>query len=237
MRDSMCVPRGQLLSAAALIIMRNATTFWPYCMGYQIYQVGNCTTFATLCASQPALQEKQRGKYGGYVGVSQSLGFFGAAVLGLAIGKGIISHDTTYAILLVMQFILLVIGLASFSSSPGFWEPELDEPTPEDERRRMEAKASAAAVGARAHLGAFLLDIAAPFRRPVYQWLFVYYVVNSVNWQIRSTFMQYYLSDVIGPDFSLHLPAFAINVVIASNPESAVSFLNLCQQIITTPLA
>ena len=93
-------------------------------------------------------------------------------MLGLAIGKDIISKDTTYAILLVMQVLLLLIGLASFSSSPGFWEPELDEPTPEDESRRLEEKA--AAVGVRAQLSALLLDIAAPFRRPVFQWLFVY---------------------------------------------------------------
>jgi MFS family permease len=48
--------------------------------------------------------------------------------------------------------------------------------------------------------------------------------------------MQYYLSDVIGPDFSLHLPG-GEHVVIASNPESAISFLNICAQVITTPLS
>ena len=122
---------GQLLCAGALIIMRNAHTFWPYCLGYQAYTVGNCLTFATLCAIQPGLHETQRGKYGGYVGVSQSIGSLGAAALGLAIGNGIIGRDTMWAILLVAQFILMLIGVASFSSSPGFWHPELDELAPE----------------------------------------------------------------------------------------------------------
>jgi len=222
---------GQALSAVALLVMWNAQTFGLYCLGYQLYQLGNCTTFATLCAIQPALQETQRGKYGGFAGASESLGSLGAAVLGLAIGQGLVRHDATYITLLLLQFVLMLLGIASFSSSPGFWQPELDA--------EEEADAVAAAVGGPEGTGG-LLDIAAPFRRPVYRWLFIYYVVNSVNWQIRSTFMQYYLSDVIGPDFSLHLdlPGMSVkHIAIASNPESAISFMNICQQVITMPLA
>jgi Na+/melibiose symporter-like transporter len=42
---------GQALSVAALLVMRDATTFWPLCWGYQLYQVGNCFAFATWCAA------------------------------------------------------------------------------------------------------------------------------------------------------------------------------------------
>ena len=101
---------------------------------------------------------------------------------------------------------------------------------------RLTKNAITAAVGIRAQLTEGLLDIVAPFHRPVFLWLFIYLVVNSVNWQIRGPFMQYFLSVVTGPDFSLHLPG-GKRVVIASNPEAAISFLNLCAQIITAPLA
>ena len=217
---------GQVLSVAALVVMRNATTFWPYCLGYQLYQVGNCTIFATLCAIQPALKESQRGMYGGYISLCQALGFLGAAVLGYANGNGVVTHDQTYAILFVLQLVLLLVGIASFSESPGFWLPELDAPSAEEERLRREAQAATAAVGVWGQLSAVALDIIAPFRRPVFRWLFIYYIMYGVSFQITNTYTQYYLADVIGPDFSLQLPG-GKRLSVVDNAESAISFMNI----------
>jgi MFS family permease len=227
---------GQALSVVALVGMRDATTFWPLCWGYQLYQVGNCFSYATSCAVQPGLQENQRGQFGGYVSLSQALGFLGAAVLGYANGSGAVSHDFTYAILIALQFVLLLIGLASFSDRPGFWEPELDEPTAEDEAKRLTASAARAAAGVGAQIKAGLDDVVSPFRKPVFAWLFVYFLVIGVNIQITQTFTQYYLSDVIGGPFVLWLPG-GIHVAIANNAESAISVLNMLTQAIQAPLS
>ena len=90
--------------------------------------------------------------FGGYVTLSQALGYLGAAVLGYANGNGDVSHDVTYAILIVLQFVLLLIGIASFSDAPGFWMPELDAPKPEEEVKRLAAQAATAALGAGAQV-------------------------------------------------------------------------------------
>ena len=207
--------------------MRNATTFWPYCLGYQLYQVGNCTVYATLCgAIQPALRQSQRGMYGGFVSLCQALGFLGGSALGYANGNGVVTHDQTYAILFVLQLVLLLVGIASFSESPGFWLPELDAPSAEEERLRREAQAVTAAVGVRGQLSEAALDFVASFRRPVFRWLFIYYILYGVSFVITNYFTQYYLSDVIGPDFSLHLPG-GKRLSVVNNAESAISFMNI----------
>ena len=110
---------GQLTSATALVIMRSSTTFWPYCWGYQLYQVGNCIVFATWCAIQPALHERQRGQFGGYIKLCMGVGFLGAALLGFADGKRYLNHDQTWGILIVLQLPLMLAGIASFSATPG----------------------------------------------------------------------------------------------------------------------
>lgn len=227
---------GQVLSVIALLIMRDATTFWRLCWGYQLYQVGNCLAYATSCAVQPALHESQRGQFGGYIGTSQSLGFSGAAVLGYANGWGYVSHDATYAILIALQFVLLLIGIASFSDKPGFWEPELDAPTAEEEAKRLAARAASAAKGAVAQLTAALNDVASPFRKPFFAWYFVYFLVIGVNLQITQTYTQYYLTDVIGGPFTVTLPGDT-HVVIAKSAKSAVSVLNMVTQAIQVPLS
>lgn len=226
---------GQVLSVISLVVMRGATTFWSLCWGYQLYQVGNCFAYATSCAIQPALQEHQRGQFGGFYNLSQALGFLGAAVLGYANGSGYVSHDTTYAILIALQFVLLGIGLASFSDRPGFWEPEIDAPTAEEDAKRLVASASAPR-GLVAQLTAALSDIASPFRKPIFAWLFVYFVVIGVNIQITQTFTQYYLTDVIGAPFSVVLPG-GTHVTIATTAKSAISVLNMLTQAIQLPLS
>ena len=50
-------------------------------------------------------------------------------------------------------------------------------------------------------------------------------VIYGAFFTISNNFIQYYLSDVIGPDFSLRLAGMDIRV--ADNAESAVSFYNL----------
>lgn len=215
--------------------MRNATTYWPLCAGYQLYQVGNCFTYAAWCAIQPALHVSQRGLFGGYISGSMCLGFLCASVLGYANGNGYISHDATYDILIALQHVLLIGGIASFSDTPGFWEPELDAPPSEAEAKRLAVGAAAASAGLGAQLVAVLSDIASPFRQPVFAWLFVYYIVNGVNLQVTRTFTQYYLNDVIGGPFFLAL--FGAHVKIASNAESAISFHNLLTQAIGVPVA
>ena len=69
----------------------------------QLYQVGNCVVFATWCAIQPALHDSQRGIYGGYISLNMGIGFLFAALLGFADGKGYLSHDQTWAILIALQ--------------------------------------------------------------------------------------------------------------------------------------
>jgi MFS family permease len=227
---------GQVLSVIALVIMRDAATFWPLCWGYQLYQVGNCFAYATSCAVQPALQEHQRGQFGGYISLSQALGFLGAAVLGYANGSGYVSHDATYAILIALQFVLLFIGIASFSDKPGFWEPEIDAPTAEEESKRLAASAFTSAMGVQEQLKAALNDIASPFRKPVFAWLFVYFLVIGVNIQITQTFTQYYLTDVIGAPFAVVLPGGA-HLTVAKSAKSAISVLNMLTQAIQLPLS
>ena len=56
-------------------------------------------------------------------------------------------------------------------------------------------------------------------------------VIWGIFFTIFNNFIQYYLSDVIGPDFSLHLPGMDIRV--AKNAESAVSFYNLVFNLVT----
>jgi hypothetical protein len=139
---------------------------------------------------QPGLKTNQRGMFGGYVTLSQALGYLGAAVLGYANGNGDVSHDATYAILIALQFVLLLIGIASFSDAPGFWLPELDAPRPEEEAKRLAAQAATAARGVGAQAKAGLQDIASPFRKPVFAWLFFYFIVVGVSIQITQTFTQ-----------------------------------------------
>ena len=55
---------GQALSVAALLVMRDATTFWPLCWGYQLYQVGNCFAFATWCAAGLVQDRTSPGAWG-----------------------------------------------------------------------------------------------------------------------------------------------------------------------------
>jgi Na+/melibiose symporter-like transporter len=223
---------GQLTSATALVIMRSSTTFWPYCWGYQLYQVGNCIVFATWCAIQPALHERQRGQFGGYIKLCMGVGFLGAALLGFADGKRYLNHDQTWGILIVLQLPLMLAGIASFSATPGeqpipdktinwytlpiklstecmvsiagFWQPELDAPSPEDEARRLQLAAAAAATSLGTRANAALEDIIAPFRKPMFRWIFVYYIVWGASFTISNNFLQYYLSDVI-VTFDLHL--------------------------------
>ena len=163
---------GQIISAVALMIMRSAAGFWVYCWGYQLYQVGNCMVFATWCAIQPGLHDKQRGVYGGYIKLSMGIGFLCAALLGFADGKQYLTHDQTWAILIGLQLPLMLIGIASFSESPGFWKPELDAPNPEDTPPDVPADDSTIGVCAKAT--ALLLDVASPFQQPMYRSLFVY---------------------------------------------------------------
>ena len=218
---------GQVLSVAALVIMRNATGFWTLCWGYQLYQVGNCFAFATWCAIQPGLRENQRGMFGGYVSLGNAVGYLGAALLGLAAGKHWLSHNTVWAILIALQLPVLLIGLASFSASPGFWQPELDALTPAETALQQRLRASVAVQGYGAQLKAAAVDMAAPFRKAVFTWLFIYFIINGVALQITTTFTQYFLSDVIGGPFVLYLPFGAKPIPIANNAESAISFLNM----------
>ena len=67
---------------------------------------------------------------------------------------------------------------------PGFWEPELDTPTAEEEASRLKSNATSAANGLRAQLEAAMDDIASPFRKPIFAWFFVYFLVIGVNIQV-----------------------------------------------------
>jgi hypothetical protein len=86
----------------------------------------------------------------------------------------------------------------------GFWQPELDAPSPEDEARRLQLAAAAAATSLGTRANAALEDIIAPFRKPMFRWIFVYYIVWGASFTISNNFLQYYLSDVI-VTFDLHL--------------------------------
>ena len=81
-------------------------------------------------------------------------------------------------------------------------------------------------MGVWGQLSAVALDIIAPFRRPVFRWLFIYYIMYGVSFQITNTYTQYYLADVIGPDFSLQLPG-GKRLSVVDNAESAISFMNI----------
>lgn len=163
---------GQVISVIALVIMRRAAGFWEYCWGYQLYQVGNCVVFATWCAIQPGLHDRQRGIYGGYIKLCMGVGFLFAALLGFADGKQYLTHNQTWGILIGLQFPLLLIGIASFSESPGFWKPELDAPQHEEESTTFPKDGTE--VGISSNLRALVLDITAPFHQPMYRYLFVY---------------------------------------------------------------
>ena len=165
---------GQLISTVALVIMRSATGFWIYCWGYQLYQVGNCVVFATWCAIQPGLHERQRGIYGGYIKLCMGIGFLFAALLGFADGKQYLSHDQTWAILIGLQVPLMLIGIASFSESPGLWKPELDAPNQVKERETLGLPTGDPMIGIASKMKGLVLDIVAPFGQPMYRSLFVY---------------------------------------------------------------
>lgn len=256
---------GQIISAAALVVMRNATGFWVYCWGYQLYQVGNCVVFATWCAIQPGLHDRQRGIFGGYTKLCMGIGFLFAALLGYAAsprsdGKQYLSHDDTWAILIGLQLPLMLIGIASFSESPGFWKPELDAPR----QRASGDEEEDTSLGLCAKAKALVFDIVTPFRQPMYRSLFGYCeyrltvscfhlelvtsssrsdhandLVADLMWGIFFTifnnYIEYFLSDAIGPDFSFHL--FGREIRVAENAESAVSFYNLVFNLITIVLS
>lgn len=165
---------GQVISTVALLIMRSATGFWVYCWGYQLYQVGNCVVFATWCAIQPGLHGKQRGIYGGYVKFCMGVGFLFAALLGFADGKQYLNHNQTWAILIGLQAPLMLIGIASFSESPGFWKPELDAPNDEVEDGGSRTPMGEPTLDIFSKMKSLVLDVVAPFHQPMYRSLFVY---------------------------------------------------------------
>jgi Na+/melibiose symporter-like transporter len=175
---------GQVISTIALVIMRSATGFWVYCWGYQLYQVGNCVVFATWCAIQPGLHDRQRGIYGGYIKLCMGIGFLLAALLGFADGKQYLSHDQTWAILIGLQVPLMLIGIASFSESPGFLKPELDAPNEVEEEESLSLPTGEPMLGMCSKMKVLALDVVAPFQQPMYRSLFVYceFHAGHNNW-------------------------------------------------------
>jgi MFS family permease len=231
-RRRVVVAAAQVSTVVALLGMAVATNqtemsvsarFWLLTAAYTSFQVANSMFSAPYYSIIPELVPlHQRGSAGGWVAFLQASAGIASGGIATLQGNGVISSAQVYWLLISLNVIGLVNGVAAFSAQPGWCEPEAPPPAGGSAAAAADGKAGSGSpsgcAGACSFLGAF--------RHMPFAAMFSYCLLQGLPSGVTIYFLQYFLQDVIGQhgyDFSL----FGYRYDSTKSAESATALVNI----------
>ena len=188
--------------------MKSAGDYTLFMASWVLFCLGNnCAQSAFGCLLPELIPNQQRDLASGIFVFFQVLGALLSSILGLCVGKQIITDDTAYWVLIALAFGSMLTGCVAMGRRPGLWSPErrpLRKPAaPEEGDGPAAAQEGGAAPALKAAAPGALAALPAPLRTALgfftafttgnFDWLFLYIFVWSSSGQFGGLFQAFWM--------------------------------------------